>query len=85
MNYHLTLFITPMYLFSGIFFPVASLPYWIQTVAWFNPLFHTVEVCRSLASGNINLTVGIHVLLLVVLSAAAPYLPEKFIKKRLIQ
>ena len=40
--------ITPLFLFSGVFFPIARLPKPLQIVAWFTPLFHGVELVRGL-------------------------------------
>lgn len=54
-NLPIFLFITPMFLFSGTFFPVANLPGWAQLVAKALPLTHLVELCRGLALGR---TVG---------------------------
>ncbi len=51
-SYYFTLFITPMFLFSGIFFPLSRLPEALQVVAWFTPLFHLVRLCRNLALGE---------------------------------
>lgn len=47
-TYFFTLFITPMFLFSGIFFPIERLPVAAQPVAWFTPLHHGVEMMRAL-------------------------------------
>ena len=44
--------ITPMFLFSGTFFPVEQLPGWMQPVAWATPLWHGVELSRSLSLGT---------------------------------
>jgi len=41
--------ITPLFLFSGVFFPVSQLPGPLQTAAAFTPLFHGVELTRGLA------------------------------------
>ncbi len=41
--------ITPLFLFSGVFFPISRMPGWLQTVATFTPLFHGVELTRGLA------------------------------------
>jgi lipooligosaccharide transport system permease protein len=41
--------ITPLFLFSGVFFPIARLPEPLQAVAAFTPLFHGVELTRGLA------------------------------------
>ena len=40
--------ITPLFLFSGVFFPVTRMPPWAQRVAWWTPLFHGVELVRGL-------------------------------------
>jgi len=46
------LFITPMFLFGGTFFPLANLPVWAQVVAYTLPLTHLVELCRGVALGG---------------------------------
>lgn len=43
--------VIPMFLFSGTFFPVTQLPGWMQPVAYATPLWHGVELTRSLALG----------------------------------
>ena len=40
--------VTPLFLFSGVFFPLGRLPEWLEYVAWFTPLFHGVELVRGL-------------------------------------
>ena len=47
--------ILPMFLFSGTFFPVEELPAPLQVVAYFTPLYHGVELCRSLTLGTAEL------------------------------
>ncbi|MEO8273085.1 MAG: ABC transporter permease [Chloroflexota bacterium] len=46
--------ITPLFLFSGTFFPIESLPSFLQPVAWISPLWHGVALCRSLMLGTIG-------------------------------
>ena len=48
-NLPVFLFITPMFLFSGTFFPLEQLPVWAQWLAWVFPLTHVVELTRALA------------------------------------
>ncbi|MDR2861882.1 MAG: ABC transporter permease, partial [Syntrophobacterales bacterium] len=48
------LFITPMYLFGGTFFPLQNLPLWVQQVASFLPLTHLVHLCRAFAGGHME-------------------------------
>jgi lipooligosaccharide transport system permease protein len=39
--------VTPLFLLSGTFFPVDSLPGWAQIVAQFTPLYHGIELVRQ--------------------------------------
>jgi lipooligosaccharide transport system permease protein len=47
--------ILPMFLFSGTFFPVEELPAPLEVIAYFTPLYHGVELCRSLTRGTAEL------------------------------
>jgi lipooligosaccharide transport system permease protein len=61
----------PMTLFSGTFFPLSSMPWFLQWIGWLSPLWHGTELARVFAYGAaepIWLTV-IHVLYLVALVA----------------
>ena len=65
--------ITPLFLFSGTFFPIERLPEAIQPVAWLLPLWHGADLARALSLG----TVGddpvkhlAHVAILVLVAAA---------------
>ena len=44
--------IVPMFLFSGTFFPVSQLPRALEWVAYATPLWHGVDLCRSLTLGT---------------------------------
>jgi lipooligosaccharide transport system permease protein len=46
--------ILPMFLFSGTFFPISSLPAPLEVVAWFTPLWHGVTLCRDLTLGTVS-------------------------------
>ncbi len=46
--------ITPLFLFSGTFFPIERLPEAIQPVAWLLPLWHGVDLARALALGTVG-------------------------------
>lgn len=43
---------TPLFLFSGTFFPWQQLPGWAHPIAYATPLWHGVELCRSLTLGT---------------------------------
>lgn len=47
------LVITPLMLFSGVFFPIDRLPGWFEPVAWVTPLWHGVELVRGSAHASL--------------------------------
>jgi lipooligosaccharide transport system permease protein len=53
-NLPVFLFVTPMFLFSGTFFPAENLPAWAQTLAIIFPLTHLVKLVRSLSLGILD-------------------------------
>jgi len=44
--------IVPLFLFSGVFFPISSLPGWLRLVAYVTPLWNGVDLCRRLTLGS---------------------------------
>ena len=48
LAYYWTLFITPMFMFAGVFFPLERLPQWVRTIASFMPLHHGANLMRAL-------------------------------------
>jgi len=53
-NYYFTLFITPMFFFSGVFFPLSSFPPIVQTLSWIAPLTPVVHLTRALTNGEFH-------------------------------
>jgi lipooligosaccharide transport system permease protein len=50
-NYVTTLFVTPLFLVAGTFFPIDQLPEGVQIASQFNPLHHLVELVRHACFG----------------------------------
>jgi lipooligosaccharide transport system permease protein len=65
-NLPIFLFITPMFLFSGTFFPITGLPVWAQYFALVLPLTHLVNLVRALSFGVFNLELLISLGYLIV-------------------
>jgi len=84
-SYYFTLFITPMFLFSGIFFPIDNMPLFVQRLAWFTPLFHSVQLCRGLITGQLDPLYWANFLLLLLFSALLFHLPLALMHRRLIK
>ncbi len=53
-NYFFTLFITPMFFFSGVFFPLSSFPQIVQALSWIAPLTPVVHLTRALINGEFH-------------------------------
>jgi lipooligosaccharide transport system permease protein len=83
-NYFYTLFMTPMFLFSGIFFPLDGMNGIVANIAWFTPLYHIVNVCRSFAAGDLGTPLPDIVWLLIVVALLAPY-PFRLMRKYIIR
>ncbi len=46
--------VTPLFLFSGTFFPIEQLPAFLQPVALLTPTYHGVALARSLTLGTVE-------------------------------
>jgi len=51
-NYYFTLFITPMFFFSGIFFPLDRFSGVVQNISWVLPLTPVANLMRAVVSGH---------------------------------
>jgi lipooligosaccharide transport system permease protein len=81
-NYFYTLLMTPMFLFSGIFFPIDTLPPLVSKIAFFTPLYHLVNVCRASSNGSVALLDIAWVAAVVLI--LAPY-PFRLMRRRMIK
>jgi len=79
--------ITPLFLFSGTFFPISSLPPALQVVAWLTPLFHGVALTRSLSLGTIGADPAaavVHIVYLTTLVIVGSWLATRTVERRLV-
>ncbi len=83
-NYFYTLLMTPMFLFSGIFFPLNTLPPMVAQIAFFTPLYHLVNICRALATGRPLAAAADVVWIVVVAALLSPY-PFRLMRRRIIK
>ncbi|MFH2068755.1 MAG: ABC transporter permease [Candidatus Omnitrophota bacterium] len=84
-NFPFFLFITPMFLFSGVFFPLTALPTWTQKLALLLPLTHLVIVIRQLAMNRLDSFFFVSLGVLLALTAASFILALVIMKKRLVK
>lgn len=80
-----TLVATPLYFFSGAFFPIAVLPDWLEPVAWAAPLTPLVHLARGFSGGALDgghLLCGVYV---VALTLVLVPLAERLLRRRLLK
>ncbi len=83
-NLPIFLFITPMFLFSGTFFPLENLPVWAQMVARALPLTHLTLLSRALCLGEIDLSLLPSLIYLALFSALLVPVALMRMRRRLI-
>lgn len=79
------LVIMPMFLFSGTFFPLSSMPIYLQPIGWISPLWHATELGREAAFdyGIGSTMVLIHIIFLTTLVVLGLFLSRRQFETRL--
>ncbi|HTJ66503.1 MAG TPA: ABC transporter permease [Actinospica sp.] len=74
---------TPLFLFSGTFFPWQQLPVWMHPIAFATPLWNGVELCRELTLGTVDAaSAAIHLgYLLVALAVGIAFARRNFTRR----
>ena len=81
--YYFTLFITPMILVSGVFFPADQLPPVLAGIASWLPLSHAVQLARPLLLGEIPSGIAVHLTALLATALCAFYIAVVLTRRRL--
>jgi lipooligosaccharide transport system permease protein len=84
-NLPIFLFVTPMFLFSGTFFPVSNLPMWARPAAFAFPLYHLVELTRLVCLGRCETVPALSLAYLVLFAALFTALALMCMRRRLIK
>jgi len=84
-NYFTSLVITPLFLFSGIFFPVQTMAPPIRSVLEMLPLTPIVSLARILCYGRLDEPVLLKILGPLLATGCAVWLAGYLIRRRLIQ
>lgn len=80
--------ITPLFIFSGTFYPVESLPDLVQPLAWLTPLYHGVALARGLSLGTIGdapVLAMAHLAILLGFFVVGTILAVRNIERRLVR
>jgi lipooligosaccharide transport system permease protein len=80
----LNLAILPMFLFSATFFPLSTYPDWLEWVIQATPLYHGVELLRSLTTGTIGWYQLFDVAYLAALGLVGTWIASRRVEKLLL-
>jgi len=83
--YYFTLAVTPMFLFCGVFYPIDTLPAFVQLVAQLLPLTHAVALVRPLVTEMPLVMPWLHVSVLALYAIAGFMLASHLAARRLIR
>jgi lipooligosaccharide transport system permease protein len=75
--------IVPMFLFSGTFFPISQLPEVLRWIAYATPLWHGVELVRSLTLGQVGVSDLLHAAYLLAWAAIGIALAARQYRRKL--
>ncbi len=81
-TYYFTLVITPMTFLSGVYFPIAQMPPWLQAVANVLPLKAAVDLVRPLVLGNLPADPWLPLLILTGYACSGYYLALVLTRRR---
>jgi lipooligosaccharide transport system permease protein len=80
----LNLAILPMFLFSATFFPLSTYPDWLEWVIQATPLYHGVELLRSLTTGTVGWYQLFDVVYLGLLGLLGTWIASRRVEKLLL-
>src|SRR6478752_5363178 len=84
-TYFFTLVLTPMLLFSGVYFPVDRMPAWLADIAGALPLSHAIDIARPLMLGEIPGNIALHLAVLAAYALVAYYAALVLTRRRLLK
>ena len=85
-SYFFTFWVTPAFLFCGVFFEVERFPEWVQAIAWTIPMTHMIHIIRPLliAPETIALsTATLYTVYVVAFGTVSLLLAHRQLSKRL--
>jgi len=82
-SFYFTMFLTPMFLFSDIFFPISQVPFG-EEIGWFTPLYHGVRLMRGLLQGPFTAEHWVSIAWIVTACTVMSAITVKQMRKRLL-
>jgi lipooligosaccharide transport system permease protein len=83
-NFYFSGFISPMFFFSGVAFPIENLPSWVRPITEALPLTHSVRLARSLTMGNLSCVQLLDLLYILAFTFLIGWVAVIRLRKRLI-
>ncbi len=83
-NFYFTGFISPMFFFSGVVFPLENLPPYIRPFTEIIPLTHSVRLVRAVCSNSYKISLLGDVIYIILFILIVGLLAVKRLKKRLV-
>jgi lipooligosaccharide transport system permease protein len=84
-SYYFTMFLSPMFLFSGVFYSISNIPDWGQALVQALPLYHAVELNRGLFQGRFDGSMGIHLGVMAAITLVCFIASVKLIRRKLVR
>jgi lipooligosaccharide transport system permease protein len=83
-NFYFTGFISPMFFFSGVVFPVSNLPPYVRPFAEVVPLTHAVRLVRAVCTASYQPAQLLDLLYIAVFTVVVGWFAIRRLKKRLV-
>lgn len=83
-TYYLTLFISPMMLLSGVFFPLTKMPLFVKVLAHLSPLYYAIALIRPLMTGNALHLPLLNLSILLLFTLISFSIATKLVQRRMI-
>jgi lipooligosaccharide transport system permease protein len=83
--YYFTLFITPMAMLSGVFYPIEQLPAALRALALALPLTHAIELVRPLFLGKVPDMIALHLAVLAAYAVVGFCVAVVLFRRRLLK
>jgi lipooligosaccharide transport system permease protein len=83
-NFYFTGFISPMFFFSGVVFPISNLPAYVRPIAEIIPLTHSVRLVRAVCVHQYPPHLLLDLFYIVVFTLLVGFFAVKRLKKRLV-
>lgn len=84
-NFYFTGLLTPLFLFSGIMFPLENLPSILSKIAWVFPLAHAVRIVRAFCFNRFEASLLLNALYILGFTLVFGYFAVRRLERLLVQ